>query len=94
VIHFGDHKHLVENGKCREFLNIIRRLTVEEVDHTPKANICAIFVNANKIFLAKYLFNDYSDGLSMVSNWNTSNMSFVNGASLMFVTSLLLSSIV
>ncbi len=33
AIHCVVHKHFVTNGKCREFMDEIRRLIVEEVDH-------------------------------------------------------------
>jgi hypothetical protein len=68
AIHLGAHKHLVVNGKCKEFVDNTRRLIVEEVDHTPNATIYAISLSASKSFLARHLFNDYNDGIVELLN--------------------------
>ncbi len=46
----------------------IRRLIIEEVDHTPSAKIYAISVATSKTFLAKHLFNDYNNGIVELVN--------------------------
>jgi hypothetical protein len=62
MIHSRVHNHLVADGKCREFVDKIRRLIVEEVNHMHDANIFVNSLSANKTFLARHLFNDCSDG--------------------------------
>jgi hypothetical protein len=62
AIHFNVHKHLVMDGKCREFIEEIRRLIIKEVDRMPNAKISMISFSASKTLLANYLFNDSSNG--------------------------------
>ncbi len=38
-----------------------KKLIKEEVNLTPDAKICTIFLSTNKSFLAKHLFNDSGD---------------------------------
>jgi hypothetical protein len=61
AIHLGIHNHLIMDGKCRESLEEIRRLIVEEVNHTPDMKMSLIFLSASKTFLARHLFNDCND---------------------------------
>jgi len=35
AIHFGVHKHPMVDGKCKEFVDKIKRLITEEVDCMP-----------------------------------------------------------
>jgi hypothetical protein len=63
MIHFGVHNHLIVDGKCWEFVKEIRRLIVEEVDHTLDVKIYAISLSVNKTFLASYLLDDSSDDI-------------------------------
>ncbi len=51
------------NGKCREFVDNIRRLIIKDVDHSPNAKIYAISVSGSKTFLARHLFNDCNNGI-------------------------------
>ncbi len=62
VIHFGVHNHPVVDGKCREFVEEIRRLIIEEVDRMLDANISLISLSASKTFLVSYLLHDSSNG--------------------------------
>ncbi len=62
IIHFGVHKHLVANGKCREYVDKTRRLTAKEVDYMHDVKIFAILLGANKTFLAMHLLDDSGDG--------------------------------
>ncbi len=68
VIHFGVHKHLMVDGKCREYVNKISRLIIEEVNHTLDAKIHAILWGVNKTFLATHLLDDSGDGTTELMN--------------------------
>ncbi len=61
AIHLGIHNHLIMDGKCTESLEEIRRLIVEEVNHTHDMKMSLIFLSVNKTFLARHLFNDCND---------------------------------
>ncbi len=65
TIHFGVHKHLMADGKCREFMDKTIRL---EVDYTPNANILVISLGVNKTFLPTHLLNDSGDGILELMN--------------------------
>jgi hypothetical protein len=49
-------------GKCKEFLEEIRRLIAKEVDRMPNAKMSMISLSASKTFLVRHLFNDCNDG--------------------------------
>jgi len=68
VIHFGVHKHLVVNGKSREPMDEIRRLTMKEVNHTPNVKISMILLGVNKTFLAMHLLDDSGYGIVELLN--------------------------
>jgi hypothetical protein len=51
------------DGKCREFVDEIKRLIAEGVNPTPDVKIFAISLNFSKTFLATHLFNDSGDSL-------------------------------
>jgi hypothetical protein len=53
------------DGKCREFMDEIKRLIIEEVDHTPNAKI---LLGAGKTFLATHLLDDSGDGIAELLN--------------------------
>jgi hypothetical protein len=63
AIHLNVHNHLVVDGKCRQFVEETRRLTIEEVDHMPNARISLISFIVSKTFSVSYLFDDSSDGI-------------------------------
>ncbi len=65
TIHFEVHKHPMADGKCREFMDEIKRLIIEEVDHTPNAKI---LLGAGKTFLATHLLDDSGDGIAELLN--------------------------
>jgi hypothetical protein len=50
AIHLGIHNHLIMDGKCKESLEEIRRLIVEEVNHTPDMKMSLIFLSVSKTF--------------------------------------------
>jgi len=58
----GVHKHLVANGKCKETMDEIKRLIIEDVNRTHDAKIFAIFMNVNKTFLVTILLDDNGNG--------------------------------
>jgi hypothetical protein len=62
MIHLGVHNHPIVNGKWQESIEEIRRLIVEEVDHTPNAKIFGISFSASKTFLVNYLLENSSNG--------------------------------
>jgi len=53
---------LIVVGKCKEFLEEIRRLIAKEVDHMPNTKMSMISLSASKTFLVRHLLNDCSDG--------------------------------
>ncbi len=59
----GVHKHLVANGKCKETMDEIKRLIIEDVNRTHDAKIFAIFMNVNNTFLVKLLLDDNGNGI-------------------------------
>jgi hypothetical protein len=63
TIHFKVHKHPMADGKCKEFVDKIRRLIVEDIDHMLNAKICVISQGASKTFLAMHLLDDSDDGI-------------------------------
>jgi hypothetical protein len=63
MIHLGVHNHPIANGKCKEFLDKTRRLIIEEAICTHDAKTSIISLNASNTFLARYLFNDCSNGI-------------------------------
>ncbi len=63
VIYLGVHKHLVADGKCKEFVDNTRRLIAKEVDCTFDAKIFVISLNVNFTLLAKHMFDDCSDDI-------------------------------
>jgi hypothetical protein len=62
MIHLGVHNHPIVDGKWQESVEEIRRLIVEEVDHTPNAKIFGISFSASKTLLANYLLDNFSNG--------------------------------
>jgi hypothetical protein len=62
AIYIGVHNHLVANGKCRKFVEEIRRLIVKKVDHTFDAKTFTISLNDSNTFLVSYLLHDSSNG--------------------------------
>jgi hypothetical protein len=62
MIHLGVHNHFVVDGKCRELVEEIRKLIIEEVDRTPDVKISSISFNASKT-LASYLLDDFGNGI-------------------------------
>ena len=56
-IHLGTHDHPVSDGICRETLDTISSLIVQEVSKTPIAKNSAIAMVASKEFLDKYLIH-------------------------------------
>jgi hypothetical protein len=58
----GVHNHPIANGKCKEFLERTKSWIVEEVDCMPNVKMSMISLSANKTFLARYLFDDCSNG--------------------------------
>ncbi len=58
TIHVGVHNHPVADGKCREFVEEIRRLIAEELDRMLNAKIFEISLSASKTLLASYLLDD------------------------------------
>jgi hypothetical protein len=67
AIHVRIHKHPMADGKCREFVDKIRRLIKEE-DLTPNAKISTISLSASKNFLAIHLLDDNGDGIMELLN--------------------------
>jgi hypothetical protein len=63
AIHLGVHKHPVVDGKCRDPLDEIRRLIVEEVNCTLDVKIFVISLHVSKTFLARHLPDDNGDGI-------------------------------
>jgi hypothetical protein len=63
AIHLGVHKHLVVDGKCREYVDETKRLISKEVNHMLDAKIFMISLGDNKTFLATHLFDDSGDGI-------------------------------
>ncbi len=53
TIHFGVHKHLVVDGKCKESVHETRRLIIKEVNRTLDAKISTISLSASKTLLVK-----------------------------------------
>jgi hypothetical protein len=51
------HNHPIYDGICRETLDTIFGLIVEEVSKTPTAKTSTIAMAANKEFLDKYLIH-------------------------------------
>jgi hypothetical protein len=60
-IHFKVHKHLVTNGKCKEFVDKTKRLITKEVDHTPNMKISTIPLCASKTLLTRHVLDDSGD---------------------------------
>jgi hypothetical protein len=64
VIHLRVHKHLVVDGKCREYVNEIKRLITKKVNCTLNAKISMILMlSASKTFLSTHLLNESGNGL-------------------------------
>ncbi len=61
TIHLGVHNHPIVNGKCKEFLDEIRRLITYEVIRMPNAKTSMISFSARKTFLARHLLDDSND---------------------------------
>jgi hypothetical protein len=53
---------LLRNGNCREFVEKIKMLIVEKVDHTLDAKTFTISLNTSKTFLVSYLIHDSTNG--------------------------------
>ncbi len=68
AIHLGVHKHHVADGKCRESMNEIIRLIIEEVDRTPDVKISVISLGASKTFLTMHLLDDSGNGIVELLN--------------------------
>jgi hypothetical protein len=58
----------VVNGKSREPMDEIRRLTMNEVNHTPNVKISMILLGVNKTFLAMHLLDDSGYGIVELLN--------------------------
>jgi hypothetical protein len=58
----------VVNGKSREPMDEIRRLTMKEVNHTPNVKISMILLGVNKTFLAMHLLDDSGYGIVELLN--------------------------
>jgi len=65
TIHFKVHKHLVVDGKCKEFVDGTTRLVAKEVDHMPYMKISMISLSANKTFLARHVLE-----IMVMAWWN------------------------
>ncbi len=52
------HLHPIVDARCKKTMYEIKKLIKEGVNWTPNAKTSTISLNANKSFLAKYLFND------------------------------------
>jgi hypothetical protein len=65
TIHFKVHKHLVVDGKCKEFVDETTRLVAKEVDHTHDMKISMISLSANKTFLARHVLK-----IMVMAWWN------------------------
>jgi hypothetical protein len=96
AIHLGVHNHLVVDGKCQKFIENTRRLITKEVDHMPDVKIFSISLSASNTFLVSYLLILTMAQWSslMVSSWSTSMTSSMNLTLQMFITLLLLSSVI
>lgn len=57
-IHLGNHVHPVAEGQCREILETVAELIVQEVAKTPSAKNSAIALAASKEFLETFLIHN------------------------------------
>ncbi len=63
AIHLGVHKHLIADGKYKEFVYKTRRLIAKEVDCMLDAKIFVISLNVSFTLLAKHMFDDCNDDI-------------------------------
>jgi hypothetical protein len=69
MICLGVHKHLVGDGKCKEFMDkIIKRLITKEVDHMDNAKIYVISLTASNMFLVNHLLDVCNNATMEVFN--------------------------
>ncbi len=68
VIHIEVHKHPMADGKCKEFVDKIKRLIAKEVNYTLDVKIFAISLGASKTFLVTHLLDDRGDGIVELLN--------------------------
>jgi hypothetical protein len=68
TIHLWVHKHPITDGKCKEFMDEIRRLITNEMNYMFDAKIFAISLSVSKTFLARHLFDDCSNGIVELLN--------------------------